>query len=86
MLMPKMIGTAEASEILRIDRSTVTRWYLDGKLPGQKLPGQTGAYVFDLADVEKLRDKILARRSVLSSGATGTTACRIANSGRKGEQ
>ena len=56
--MPKMIGTAEAARILSVDRATITRWYLSGKLPGQKLPGQTGAYVFDLADVEKLRDDL----------------------------
>ncbi len=52
--MPQMIGSLEAARILDVDRATVTRWALEGRLAHQRLPGQTGAYVFDRADVEKL--------------------------------
>ena len=58
--MPKMIGSLEASEMLGVDRATVTRWALDGRLAYQRLPGETGAYLFDLAEVEKLRDELAA--------------------------
>jgi excisionase family DNA binding protein len=59
--MPQMIGSLEASQILGVDRATITRWALEGRLAYQRLPGQTGAYVFDRADVEKLaREKAAA--------------------------
>jgi excisionase family DNA binding protein len=53
-----LIGSAQAAEMLGIDKSTLTRWVISGKLAAEKLPGALGAYVLDLADVEKLRDEL----------------------------
>jgi excisionase family DNA binding protein len=58
-----IIGVAEAAEILGISVATVTRWAQNGKLPAiRKLPGWTGAYLFDARLVrhkaaERLLDK-----------------------------
>jgi excisionase family DNA binding protein len=61
MTEPVLIGSGEAGEILGIDRATVTRWVKSGRLRSQKLPGESGAYVFDRAAVEQLRDEIAAK-------------------------
>lgn len=54
--MPKtpddLLGAAEVSQILRADRVTVHRWAKSGRLPSQKLPGKTGAYLFRRGDVK----------------------------------
>lgn len=54
--MPKkehLIPTAQVAEILRVDVRTVHRMADDGRLaPAAKVPGRTGAYLFDRADVE----------------------------------
>jgi excisionase family DNA binding protein len=52
-----LIGTAEACEILGKDRATVTRWVEKGKLTSHKMPGRTGAHLFDRQEVEALRDQ-----------------------------
>lgn len=52
-----LIGTREAADILGVDPATVTRLANDGKLAHTKLPGQTGAFVYERADVEALRDE-----------------------------
>lgn len=54
MATAELIGSAEACEILHIDRSTLTRWIRDGKITAHKLPGQTGAFILTRADVERL--------------------------------
>lgn len=54
--MENVIGTVEAAEVLGVDPATVTRMAKDGRLASRKLPGATGAYVFDLADVQRLRE------------------------------
>ena len=49
------ITTAEAAEILGRTVATVNRMVLIGRLkPVRKLPGKTGAYLFDRKAVEKL--------------------------------
>lgn len=49
------ITVAEAADILRVNRKTVLRRMAAGLLkPTQKLPGETGAYLFDRAEVERL--------------------------------
>lgn len=49
------IASAEACELLGIDRSTLTRWVASGRLtPAFKAPGLRGAYFFHRADVERL--------------------------------
>lgn len=55
--MPKnspshLIGSAEVCDLLKIDRSTLTRWVKDGRLtPVTKLPGLRGGYIFDRATI-----------------------------------
>lgn len=65
--MGNMIGSAEAAELLGVSRATLLRWAGDDappglKLEGQKLPGETGAYIFD-------RDVVLARKAELEAAA-----------------
>lgn len=49
------IGSAEACELLGVNRSTLVRMVKGDRLtPAMKLPGASGAYVFDRADVEAL--------------------------------
>ena len=53
--MPDLIGTAEASRILNVNVSTVTRWAADGILAiALKRPAKNGAMLFDRRDVEAL--------------------------------
>ena len=66
--MGNMIGAAEAASILGVSRATLLRWAGSEAptLAGQKLPGETGAYIFDRADVEQLRDQLAAETQVVS--------------------
>lgn len=49
-----LITSAEACQVLNIDRSTLNRWIAAGKVtPAIKLPGKTGAYLFDPAHIAK---------------------------------
>jgi excisionase family DNA binding protein len=53
--MTTLIGTTGAADVLGVSLRTVKRMAIDGELPvHQKLPGQTGAYLFRLDDVERL--------------------------------
>ena len=51
--MPKikhgdLLGSDEVCRLYDIDRSTLNRWIKSGRIvPVAKLPGRTGAYVFD---------------------------------------
>lgn len=57
-----LIGTAEACEVIGIDRSTLTRWVAQEKIrAAQKLPGQSGAYLFRRTEVQRVA--ALARAS-----------------------
>lgn len=52
------LTSATACSLLGIDRSTLTRWVQSGRVtPVFKLPGSTGAYLFDRDDVERLREQ-----------------------------
>lgn len=54
--MQETITTAEAAQILGKSVATVNRLVALGRLtPARKLPGKTGAYLFDRAAVEALR-------------------------------
>jgi excisionase family DNA binding protein len=56
MTEAQLIGSAEACGILGIDRGTLVRWIASGRIRTvHKLPGQTGAYIFDLAEVERVK-------------------------------
>lgn len=50
-----LIGSSEVCEILGIDRGSLVRRIAAGKIPVvSKLAGQTGAYVFDRAEIERI--------------------------------
>lgn len=59
--MTDLITAGEAERILRKSRRTIIRWAEQGRLdPVRKLPGDTGAYVFERSAVEALRDELEA--------------------------
>jgi len=50
-----LITTAEAAELLGVHVGTVSRMVASGRLtPSFKVPGKTGAFLFDPTDVEAL--------------------------------
>lgn len=56
MAQAPLLSTTEAVERLNIDRSTLTRWVASGRIkPAHKLPGLRGAYLFDEAEVERVK-------------------------------
>lgn len=57
MAKTDVVNTAEAANILGVDRATVVRWASSGQIKATKLPGQTGAFVYQRSDVEKLAAK-----------------------------
>lgn len=51
----ELIGTTEAAKRIGVDRTTFFRWVQLGRIePVMRLPGATGAMLFDPADVEAL--------------------------------
>ena len=58
----QLLSSAEACEILHVSRSTLIRWVAAGKIQAaQKLPGQSGVYLFEPGEVTRLmRDKARA--------------------------
>lgn len=51
-----LITSAEACQVLNIDRSTLNRWIASGRVtPTLKLPGKTGAYLFAPDEIEKAK-------------------------------
>ena len=51
----QLLSSAEACTILHISRSTLIRWVAAGKIQAaQKLPGQSGVYLFEPAEVPRL--------------------------------
>jgi len=52
-----LIGTAAACRLLDVDKSTLTRWAIDGTITvALKLPSRNGALLFHLADIEAIRE------------------------------
>lgn len=52
---PDLIGTTEAAKRKGVDRSTFFRWVQLKRIePVMKLPGKTGAMLFDPAEVDAL--------------------------------
>lgn len=50
-----LLGVSEAADRIGVSSRTIKRWALNGTLRYRtKLPGDTGAYIFDLAEVERL--------------------------------
>lgn len=53
-----LIGTTEAARRCGVDRTTFFRWMQLGRIePAMKLPGATGALLFNVADVDALNDR-----------------------------
>jgi len=56
--MDDLIGAADAAEILKTSTRTVHRLTLEGQLnPVMKMPGETGAYLYERAVVIDLADR-----------------------------
>lgn len=49
-----LISAAEAAQILHISVRAVQHRIAAGSLPAQKLPGKTGAYILNRAEVEAI--------------------------------
>jgi predicted site-specific integrase-resolvase len=55
MVSTELVGSAEACEAIGVDRSTLIRWVKAGKATAvQRLPGQTGVYLFEPAEIARL--------------------------------
>jgi predicted site-specific integrase-resolvase len=55
LVVTTLIGTTEAAERCGVERSTFFRWVQLGKIqPRLRLPGKTGAMLFDPAEVDAL--------------------------------
>ena len=53
--MHELLTTSEVADKLGVDRSWVTRLVASGRLvPAMRLPGRTGALLFDPADVDAM--------------------------------
>ncbi len=57
--LPELVPTAEVARRLGCDVRTVHRMVAAGRLsPVTKLPGRTGPYLFDAAEVSSLREAV----------------------------
>jgi excisionase family DNA binding protein len=57
----ELLSTTQVCERLGIDRSTLTRWVGAGRIAAaHKLPGRSGAYLFDPAEVERVKAELSA--------------------------
>jgi excisionase family DNA binding protein len=53
--LDELVTSAEAAELLAVDRSVIVRYVQSGKLvPARKLPGRTGSYLFARSDIDAL--------------------------------
>ena len=53
---PPLLTSAEVCEALNIDRSTLSRWVAAEKIaPAIKMPGVRGPFLFDPAEVERVK-------------------------------
>lgn len=49
------VTTAQAARYLGVTKVTIQRWVRSGVITAEKLPGQTGAYVIDRIEIERIR-------------------------------
>lgn len=57
--MNQILSSREACLRLSIDRSTLTRWVQIGRItPIHKLPGRTGAFLFEPAEIDRVRNEL----------------------------
>lgn len=53
---PELLRSAEVCKRLNIDRSTLSRWVASGRIAtAMKLTGIRGAFLFDAAEVERVK-------------------------------
>jgi excisionase family DNA binding protein len=57
-LSPELLNSSQVAEILGISLNTVLRRVTDGTIAATKLPGQTGAYVFERTEVERVKAEL----------------------------
>ena len=58
-----LIGTGEVAQLLSIERSTVSRWVKEGRMPGPALRvggSKRAAWVFERSTIEQFRDDLIA--------------------------
>lgn len=72
---PALIGTRQAAEILGVPRTTLASRLAAGTIaPAIKLPGRTGAFLFDRAYIEKIaadeRDATQRRSALAAASST----------------
>ena len=71
MLATDTMSTVQAAEHLGVSPRTVQRLVISGELePLAKLPGKTGAYLFDAAVVRALKTAWDARRKIAEDEET----------------
>jgi predicted site-specific integrase-resolvase len=59
---PALLTSADVCDKLGIDRSTLSRWVAGGRIAtAYKLPGPRGAFLFDPAEVARVKTELLAR-------------------------
>lgn len=62
--MAKYLTTAQVAEAANRSIRTVSRWIQDGRLqPSLKIPGRTGAYLFDPEHVAEVLQQQHERRA-----------------------
>lgn len=58
MSSPRYLTTPEVASRLGVSRRSISRWAQHGKLePLHHNPGQTGAYLFDAAQIDAMADE-----------------------------
>lgn len=58
---PTLLNSAEVCTQLSIDRSTLSRWVQSGRIaPAVKLPGLRGPFLFEPAEVDRVKAEAAA--------------------------
>ncbi|MGQ4531988.1 helix-turn-helix domain-containing protein [Dermabacteraceae bacterium P13138] len=73
----RQLTSAEAAAVLHIARSTLHQRVQSGRLrPSDRLPGHTGAYLFDAAEIERIaaHERHEKRRAALTRKKQGAAA------------
>lgn len=67
---PDLVGTVIAADILDVSVVTAKRMAMSGELPvALKMPGDTGAYLFERTEVERVRDERAAAKAAARAEA-----------------
>lgn len=60
----KLLATVEVAERLGVERSVLTRWVQLGKITvAHRLPGKTGAMLFDPVEVDRVAAELAAEQA-----------------------